>query len=168
MKNAMSRTNETRHIKWQETCKYICWLDKIICNCKQRWNKDKYRCGCKELVDKGACDKGFIFNLNNCGCECDKSCSNGEYLDYSSCKCRKKLVDPLIEECTKNIDIVTIDNEDKNKCSFSIVYIVCLVLFSRILAISIGISIYFVYYHWYLKGYGTHSVFNTGKETLSY
>ena len=40
----MSRTNETRSIKWHETCKYICRLNKIICNNKQRWNKDKCRC----------------------------------------------------------------------------------------------------------------------------
>ena len=111
--NLMSRTNGTRHIKWHETCKCICRLDKIICNSKQRWNKDKCKCECKELIDKGVCDKGFIFNPSNCECECDKSCDIGEYLDYSNCKCRKKLVDPLIEECTKNIDIVTIDNENK-------------------------------------------------------
>ena len=36
--NLMSLTNETRHIKWHESCKCICGLDKIICN-KQRWNK---------------------------------------------------------------------------------------------------------------------------------
>ena len=34
--NLMSRTNETRHIKWHATCKCICRLDKIICNSKQR------------------------------------------------------------------------------------------------------------------------------------
>ena len=32
----MLRTNEMRHIKWHETCKCICRLDKIICNSKQR------------------------------------------------------------------------------------------------------------------------------------
>ena len=36
--NLMSRTNETRHIKWYKTCKCIYRLDKIICNSKQRWN----------------------------------------------------------------------------------------------------------------------------------
>ena len=46
----MSRTSETRHIKWHETCKCIYRLDKIICNCKQRWNEDKCRCECKELI----------------------------------------------------------------------------------------------------------------------
>ena len=39
--NLMSRTNETRSIKWHETCKCIYRLNKIICNNKQRWNKDK-------------------------------------------------------------------------------------------------------------------------------
>ena len=42
--NLMSRTNETRHIKWHETCKRKCRLDVIICNNKQRWNNDKCRC----------------------------------------------------------------------------------------------------------------------------
>ena len=33
--NLMSLTNKTRHIKWHETCKCICRLDKIVCNSKQ-------------------------------------------------------------------------------------------------------------------------------------
>ena len=33
----------------------------------------------------------------------NKSCDVGEYLDYESCcKCRKKLVDELVEECSEN------------------------------------------------------------------
>ena len=40
----MSITNETRHIKWHETCKCKCRLDAIVCNNKQRWNKNKCRC----------------------------------------------------------------------------------------------------------------------------
>ena len=102
--NLMSRTNETKFIKWHEKCKCACRLDAIICNNKQRWNKDKCRCECKELIDKGVCDKGFIFNPSNCECECDKSCGIGEYLDYSNCKCRKKLIDLLMEECTESIN----------------------------------------------------------------
>ena len=45
--NLLSKTNETRHIKWHETCKCICRLDAIVCNKKQRWNNDKCRCQCK-------------------------------------------------------------------------------------------------------------------------
>ena len=44
----------------------------IRCKCfnnKQRWNEDKYRFECKELIDKGVCDKGFIWNPINCECE---------------------------------------------------------------------------------------------------
>ena len=32
---------------------------------------------------------------------CDKACDIGEYLDYENCKCRKKLVDKLVDECTE-------------------------------------------------------------------
>ena len=78
--NLMSRTNETRHTKWHETCE--CRQDSSVCNNKQRWNEDKCICEYKELIDKGLCDKGFIWNPSNYECECDKSCNIGEYLDY--------------------------------------------------------------------------------------
>ena len=85
-------------------------------------------------------DKGFIWNPGNC--ECDESWDVGEYLDYSNCKCRKRLVDKLIEECTGNIDEIksTSKDEHENKCSFCTVYIV---LFSIFFIISIGIGYLF-------------------------
>ena len=95
--NIMSRTHETRRIKWHETCKYKCRLDANLCNNKQRRNGDKWKCEWKELIDKGVCDKGSIWNPSNFECECDKSCDVGEYLDYENRKCRKKLVDKLVE-----------------------------------------------------------------------
>ena len=146
--NTISRTNKTRHIKWHKTCKCKCSLDPSICNNKQRWNEDKCRCKCKELIDKGVCDKGYIWNPSNCECECDKSCDIVEYLDYENCKCRKKLVDKLVEECTENIEETKLvektsaKNENKHKCSSCTVYIV---LFSIFFIISIGIGAYFVY-----------------------
>ena len=42
--NLMSSNDETRFIKWHETCKCICRLDGIICDSKQRWNENKCRC----------------------------------------------------------------------------------------------------------------------------
>ena len=102
--NLMSRIYETRHIESHKTCKCKCRLDASVCKNKQCWNEDKCRCECKELIDKGVCDKGSIWNPSNCECECDKFCDVGEYLDYSNCKCRKKLVDKLVEECAKNIN----------------------------------------------------------------
>ena len=56
------------------------------------------------MIDKGVCDKGYAWNLSNCECECDKSCDVCEYLDYENCKCRKQLVDKLVEEGGENID----------------------------------------------------------------
>ena len=146
--NLMSRTNETRHIKWHKTCKCICRLDKIICNSKQGWNENKCRCECKELIDKGVCDKGYVWNPSNCECECDKSCNIGEYLDYSSCKCRKTLIDPLVEEYTENIDgtklvNITVENENNSRCTSYLVY---KVLFFIFFIINRGIMIYFVYH----------------------
>ena len=58
--NLMSRINETRHIKWHETCKCKCRLDASVCNNKQRWSNDKCQCEYKELIDKGICNKGYI------------------------------------------------------------------------------------------------------------
>ena len=61
--NLMSRTNETKKIKWHEICKCECRLDAIVCNNKQRWNNDICRCKYKELIDKGVCNKGYGWNL---------------------------------------------------------------------------------------------------------
>ena len=145
----MSRTNETRHVKWHETCKCKCRLDASVCNNKQRWNEDKCSCEWKELIDESACDKGFIWNPSNCGYECDKSCDIGEYLDQENCNCGKKLVGKLVEECTENVEEVKLakinlaENENKHKCSSYTLYIV---LFSIIFTINVGIGTYFVYY----------------------
>ena len=84
---------------------------------------DKCRCECKELIDKDVCDKRFIWNPSNCECECDKSCDVGEYLDYENYKCRKKLVDTLVEECTETVEEVKLakitlaEDKNKHKCS---------------------------------------------------
>ena len=126
--NLMSRTDEMRFIEWHEMCKCECRLDAIVCNIKQRWNKNKCRCECKELIGKGVCDKGFIWNPSKCECECDKMCDIGEYLDYERCKCRKKLVDKLVDECTETVEEVKLaritltENENSYKCSSCSMY----------------------------------------------
>ena len=151
----MSRTNETRHIEWYETCKCECKLEANICNNKQCWNNDKGRCECKELIDKGVWNKGFTWNPSNCECECDKVCDVGEYLDYENCKCRKKLVAPLIEECTETVEEVKLakitltENENSYKCSFCTVYTV---LFWIFFTINIGgIGAYFIYFQMFTR-----------------
>ena len=166
--NLMPRTNQTRHIKWHETYKCKCRLDASVCNNKQRWNDDKCRCECKELINKGVCDKGFIWNPSNCECECDKSCDVGEYLDYENCKCKKKLVDKLVEDCTETIEEVKIaenENENTHKCNSCMLYIV---LFSILFTVNIGICTYFVYSHWYSKIDVPHVEFDTRTQTAIY
>ena len=68
---------------------------------------------------------------------------------------QKKLIAPLIEECTKTVEEVKLakitlaENENSCKCSSCRVYIVLLWIF---FPINIGgIGAYSVYFHWYLK-----------------
>ena len=144
----------------------------MICNNKQRWNKDKCRCECKELIDKGVCDKGFIWNPSNCQCECDKSCDAGEYFNNKNCRCRKKLVESMTDKGTEIVEEVRIVNttvENKNnycECNSCKAYIVLTMVIFTIFIISAGINIYFIYYNWYFI---KNKVFciksNTHKET---
>ena len=112
----------------------MCRLDGIICNSKQRWNKNKCRCECKELIDKGVCDKGFIWNSSNCEREREKNCDIGQYLDYKKSKCRKKLADKLIDECTETINetkltnITFTKNEHNYEYGSCMVYIVLMIV----------------------------------------
>ena len=95
------------------------------------------------------CDKGSIWNPSNCDCECNKTCDVGEYLDYENCRCRKKLLDKLVEECTESVEeekltkISLAEDENEHKCSCCTLYIV---LFSIIFTINVGTGTYFVYY----------------------
>ena len=150
--NLMSRINETRHIKWHETCKCICRLSASFSNNRQRWNEDKSRCECKELIGERICDKGFIWRPINCESECDKSCDIGEYLDYKNCKCRNSIVDKLVEEWTKIIEENKIYNETLNTISSNNSLSDCIsctpyiVLFAVFLVTSVIIGSVFLYF----------------------
>ena len=111
-------------------------------------------------------DKRFIWNPSNCECECDKLCGIGEFLDYRSCKCKNKIIDKLLEECSENIDgnkthyNETLDaillnkipldaiplNVYKKVCNSCTIYIV---LFAVFFITSICISSVFIYFHWH-------------------
>ena len=101
------------------------------------------------------CNKGFIWNPSNCGCECDKACGVGEYLDYENCKYRKQLVNKLVDECTETVEKVKLPKitlaETKNsyKCSSCTVYTVLFWIFFTINVA--GIDAYFIHFHGYLK-----------------
>ena len=58
-------TNKTKQIIIHESCKCVCRLDPIVCNNKQKWNKDK--CRCESLVNKKCGNK--FWNPNSCNCE---------------------------------------------------------------------------------------------------
>ena len=97
---------------------------------------------------------------------------NIQTLGYENCKCRKKLVVPLIEECTETVEEVKLakitlaENENSYKCSSCIVYTV---LFWIIFTINDGgIGVYFAYFHWYLKKDVTRVEFDTRTQTTIY
>ena len=97
----------------------------------------------KNWLIKVCVNKGFIWNLRNCGCECDKSYDVGEYLDYENYKCRKKLIDQLVEECSENID----EKEIYPNKAISLVcnsWTMYIILFPVFLTISIGTVLIFI------------------------
>ena len=78
-------------------------------------------------------------------------CDVGDYLDYENCKCRKKLVHKLVDECTETVEEVKLakitlaENENSYKCSSCTVYTLLFWIFSTI-NVS-GISAYFIYFN---------------------
>ena len=109
-----------------------------------------------------------LFGILVIECECDKGCDVGEYLDYENCKCRKKLVYKLVDECTETAEEVKLakitlaENESGNKYSSCTVYIVLMIA----VAVFTGITTYFVYYNWSLIKNNVSCIkFGTHKET---
>ena len=90
-----------------------------------------------------------FWNPANYECECNKPCDFSEYLDYENCKCGKKIVDKLVEECNETIGEVKltkiIHTENENSCKHNS-YTVYTVLFLIFFIINVGIGNYFVYY----------------------
>ena len=80
-----------------------------------------------------------------------QSCDVNEYLNYSDCKCRKKLTDKLIDECietTEKIKLVNVtENENNYECGSCIVYIVLIIV---VFTVFTGMTVRLVYYNQYL------------------
>ena len=70
MFDLITLTNKTKQVIFHDSCKCICRVDPIVCNNKQRWNKNKCRCEC--LINK-KCDDDFVWNITNHECEYKKS-----------------------------------------------------------------------------------------------
>ena len=126
------RINVTIKAVWHETCKCVCRLTSAVCNDRQEWNENKYRCECKEdLINKLVRDKGYMRNPSTCSCECDRYCETGQYLDYKNGVCRKKITDDLIEQCTSIVDMDIKNNtlSKKNDESSSNIYFILFIVF---------------------------------------
>ena len=109
-------------------------------------------------------DKESFWNPSNCEFECDKSCDVGEYLDYKNCKCRNKIVDNLLEECSKNIDgNEMLYNETLNVIPLNVYKTVCNSCIIYIILFTV-ISTALIYFHWYLKKDNARIKFNPGTQ----
>ena len=91
----ISCKNKTKQTKWHDSCKCVCRLDPIICNNKQKWNRNKCRCEC--LTNKKCDDSRFDRNPYSCKCE------------------YKKKAALLVEECEEIADNKTVSIKMYNK-----------------------------------------------------
>ena len=118
MFNLMSKTNETRHIKWHETCKYKCRLDTSVSdpcsklcvpdvvkninvkvfNIMPRINETGHikwyeTCKCKCRLDAIVCNNKQCLNNYKCRCEYkdlidNGRCDKGFIWNPSNCECQ--------------------------------------------------------------------------------
>ena len=65
----MTLRTKTKQIIIHECYKCVCRLDPIVCNNKQKWNKNKCKCEC--LINKKFGNK--FWNPNSCKCELRKA-----------------------------------------------------------------------------------------------
>ena len=111
--NFLMRLNETRNVLRHESCKCVCKLNSSVCNSKQIWNSDIYRCDCNEdFAGIISCDKGYMWNPSTCESQFDTWCKPGQDLDHKNCICKNKLIGRVIEECTSIINEIMINNKD--------------------------------------------------------
>ena len=47
----ISQQNVLKNIIFHKSCKCDCLLDEKVCNNKQKWNKNKYRCECSKIEE---------------------------------------------------------------------------------------------------------------------
>ena len=143
--NFLTMLNETRNVLWHESCKCVCKLNSSVCNNRQIWNDDAWRCDCNEdFAGIINCAKGYTWNPSTCECQCDILCKPGQYLDHKNCICKNKLVDRRIEECTIVINETMIKNKDSG--NNNTLWNVFIGLFSVVMLIGVIYFFVFIYF----------------------
>ena len=128
--NFLMRLNETSNVLWHESCKCVCKLNSSVCDNKQIWNDDTFRCDCNEdFTDIISCDKGYTWNPGTCECQCDTWCKQGQYLDHKNCICKNKLIGRVIEECASVINETMISNNNKDNITNNNIYLILFIVF---------------------------------------
>ena len=149
--NFLMRLNETRNVLWHESRKCICRLNSSVCNNKQIWNSDTYRCDCNEdFAGIINCTKGYMWNPSTCECQWDMWCKPSQYLDYKNSICKNKLIGRVIAECTSIINKTMMNNSD-NIANDNTITNIFIGLFSVVVFIGFVCFCVFAYFKW-IKG----------------
>ena len=147
--NFLMRLNETLNVLCHESCKCVCKLNSSVCNSKQIFNSDTYRCDCNEnFSDIISCDKGYMWNSSPCECQSDIWCKPGQYLDHKNCVCKNKLIGRVTAECTSVINKTMINNKDNITNDNTTTYIF-IGSFSILLFVGIVCFCVFAYFKWF-------------------
>ena len=91
----ISRTNQTRHIKWPKTCRCMCRLDAIVCNNKQ----------CEYLdYENSKCKKWLVYKLVD---ECKKNIDEVKIVGESKNKCNSCILHIVLFSIFFTINVVS-------------------------------------------------------------
>ena len=82
-------------------------MNENICNSKQKWNHDEYRCDWKESDICSSFKNDCLWYPSRCDYRCSKICKIDEYLDIKNCSCEKPLLGKLVLTCEDEILITT-------------------------------------------------------------
>ena len=157
--NFLMMLNETRNVLWHESCKCICKLNSSVCNDKQIWNGDTFRCDCNEdFAGIINCTKGYTWNPSTCECQCDTWCKPGQYLDHKNCICKNNLVGRLTEECTSIIKETMNNNNNDNDNDYNALTYVFIGLSSLLLLVIICFCV-FTYFKWFKSKYANNTIY---------
>ena len=160
--NFLMMLSETRNVLWHESCKCVCKLNSSVCNNKQIWNSDTFRCDCNEdFAGIINCTKGYTWNQSTCECQWNTWCKPGQYLDHKNCVCKNKLVGRLISECTSIINETMMNNnnyDNDNDNDYNAITYVFIGLFSLLLLVIICFWV-FAYFKWFKSKYTNNTLY---------
>lgn len=121
----------------------------------KKWKYDECPCACKELDDWRFYERGYMWNLSTCDCDCNKACKIDEYLGPKSCLCKKRLISKLVlqfeDEMLNTAESYTDDKKVPKGKSNRLIHTISLVVIWLLLLAVISIVCYYYYIRYWIK-----------------